>query len=59
MPQQFSAQHYTRNATRNLTLNLKLIPDLSHWCVACERVFDPAHEPRDKWWPQYLVPFLF
>jgi len=33
---------------------LKLNADLSHWCVVCERVFDPENEPRDDWWPDFL-----
>ena len=31
--------------------SLKINADLSHWCVACERVFDPITDLRDKWWP--------
>jgi len=33
---------------------LKLNADLSHWYCACERVFDPKNEDRDKWWPGVL-----
>lgn len=33
---------------------LKLNADLSHWYCACERVFNPADEDRDKWWPSVL-----
>mmetsp|Transcript_1237 Transcript_1237/g.3144 ORF Transcript_1237/g.3144 Transcript_1237/m.3144 type:complete len:323 (-) Transcript_1237:483-1451(-) len=33
---------------------LKLNADLSHWYCACERVFNPADEVRDKWWPSVL-----
>jgi len=34
---------------------LKLNADLSHWYCACERVFNPAEEDRDKWWPGVLA----
>ena len=33
---------------------LKLNADLSHWFCACERVFNPSQEVRDKWWPDVL-----
>lgn len=33
---------------------LKLNADLSHWYCACERVFNPKDEDRDKWWPGVL-----
>ena len=33
---------------------LKLNADLSHWYCACERVFNPKEEGRDKWWPGVL-----
>ena len=33
---------------------LKLNADLSHWFCACERVFNPLEEDRDKWWPAVL-----
>lgn len=33
---------------------LKINADLSHWYCACERVFNPAEEDRDKWWPGVL-----
>jgi hypothetical protein len=33
---------------------LKLNADLSHWYCACERVFNPEEEDRDKWWPDVL-----
>ncbi|KAK3263424.1 hypothetical protein CYMTET_27769 [Cymbomonas tetramitiformis] len=32
---------------------LKINADLSHWCVACEHIFD-ANDPRDDWWPEVL-----
>uniref|UniRef100_A0A7S4APE4 Xylose isomerase-like TIM barrel domain-containing protein n=1 Tax=Pseudo-nitzschia australis TaxID=44445 RepID=A0A7S4APE4_9STRA len=34
---------------------LKLNADLSHWYCACERVFSPKDEDRDKWWPSVLA----
>jgi len=33
---------------------LKLNADLSHWYVACERVFDPTKAPDERWWPKLL-----
>lgn len=33
---------------------LKLNADLSHWYCACERIFNPKDEDRDKWWPGVL-----
>mmetsp|Transcript_36323 Transcript_36323/g.90636 ORF Transcript_36323/g.90636 Transcript_36323/m.90636 type:complete len:94 (-) Transcript_36323:240-521(-) len=34
---------------------LELNADLSHWCCVCERLFNPATEPRDAFWPETLA----
>jgi sugar phosphate isomerase/epimerase len=34
--------------------NLKINADLSHWVVACERVFDGNSERDKDWWPRCL-----
>ena len=33
---------------------LRINADLSHWFVACERVFDPSEARDAEWWPQLL-----
>lgn len=33
---------------------LRLNADLSHWFVACERVFDPSEARDAEWWPKLL-----
>lgn len=35
--------------------SLKINADLSHWYCACERVFNPKDDERDKWWPGLLA----
>ena len=57
----FGSPFQTRDLLEAMEVNtntnrfLKLNADLSHWYCACERVFDPSNEDRDrKWWPDLL-----
>eukprot|EP01083_Nonionella_stella_P243255 847840_1 len=50
----FSARDLLAHPKVSALANLKLNADLSHWFVACERVFDSAEKRDDAWWPALL-----